>query len=62
MMFELLLKVMDLACEIQTLNTPSPVAKRSIGGLEIFDGSKLMISAFINGQSRMQGYKETDMV
>src|ERR1700730_4334902 len=31
------------ACEIPTLNTPSPVAKRSFGDLKIFDGSKPMI-------------------
>jgi hypothetical protein len=46
MVFELLLKVMDRACEIPTLNTPSPVAKRSFGGLEIFDESKPMILPF----------------
>jgi hypothetical protein len=40
---DVLLKVMDRACEIPPLNTPSPVAKRSFGGLEIFDGSKPMI-------------------
>src|SRR5450432_3874259 len=43
MMFERLLQVMDRACERPTLNTPSSVAKRSFGGLEIFDGSKPMI-------------------
>ncbi|MEA3164464.1 MAG: hypothetical protein QOE88_2282, partial [Verrucomicrobiota bacterium] len=43
MMFELLLKVMERTCEIPTLNAPSPVAKRSFGGLEIFGGSKPMI-------------------
>ena len=35
MMFELLLEAMERACEIPTLNTPSPVAKRSFGGFEI---------------------------
>jgi hypothetical protein len=67
MMFELLLKVMGRACEIRTLNTPSPVAKRSFGGLEIFDGSKPMILPLSierpsQRQSRTQGYQETDMV
>jgi hypothetical protein len=64
--FEPLLKAINRACEIPTLSTPSPVAKRSFGGLEIFDGSKPMICLYQlnglrNGQSCTQSYKETDL-
>ena len=66
MTFELLLIAMDRTWERPTLNTPS-VAKRSFGGLEIFDGSKPMILPLSierpsQHQSRTQSYKVTDLV